>query len=684
MSSSSVGLLGRQSNVALAQADSLTEYRRDGERAELISLVFFTCTVLFVTKAFIAWRDLSNRALFPCIWDDNWLLALGRTWLCCTEDFVVGLGCLLGTALGLRLLPFRGWRRVLRGAAHLAAALAISLMLINAQLFHITRCFLTYGAFQMGGGLNPERSLQESATLPVKLVVGLVPLAVLALHFGVLRLLPGWWRTTARWMTRPLGVLGALALVAVLLVLFGNRNRLLAERPGYFARNPHLLLVRTYFDHLFGGGLEPGETTDDSDFQPGKAQPSLTLAKAPTNIILIVLESGCANYLDVYGYELPTTPRLRRLADRSVIFDNCYATATQTVQSALPLQAGLYNDPTTWITVWSYPELELPSAALRLQGQGYRTYFLGAHGGAVWNHSNNVNAKFLSRGFDLARTGDRFWTDNQRPWPQSADDYKDADMFAEGLKCIDEARGNKFFLMMWNYDTHYDYYPVAATESFDVSRFPVAVRHDPEKREAFQRYLRSLRHVDQLIGDLVEELEKRGLAEETLIVVTGDHGEAFGQHGKFTHANGLFEEDVHVPLIFISPLLAGLGRRSAAVGSHIDVWPTIVDVCGLPSDPRWQGRSLFAPEPPDGRRAYFALGDSLGVREGRYKYIWNHGDNQDQGRDLLFDLLDDPGERKNLAEENQELCRSQRRRLRTWSTFQQQYLLDNSNPKKKQ
>src|SRR5262245_66239429 len=90
--------------------------------------------------------------------------------------------------------------------------------------------------------------------------------------------------------------------------------------------------------------------------------------------------------------------------------------------------------------------------------------------------------------------------------------------------------------MVWNYATHVPYRPYGGPDSFPEERFPAVTRHDADKRAGFIDYLRSLWCADAQIGELYAELDRLGLADDTLFVVTGDHGEAWGQHGHFLHS----------------------------------------------------------------------------------------------------------------------------------------------------
>ena len=179
----------------------------------------------------------------------------------------------------------------------------------------------------------------------------------------------------------------------------------------------------------------------------------------------------------------------------------------------------------------------------------------------------------------------------------------------------------------------------------------------------YRNYLRAVWRIDKQIGDLYDDLVSLGIAEDTLIVFTGDHGEGFGEHGKFGHYKGLYDEEIRVPLVMINPRLAQLSTRNTAIGSHVDLWATITDVCSLPADADWQGRSLFVPKTAqdqtffrDGRR------HSYGTRMGRWKYFFD----RDEHKHHLFDLENDPGETKILADDYPQLRRELNLAARGW------------------
>lgn len=683
--------------------------RRDRDRVLMVALALAVCVTIFIVKTVIVFRDCDNPAIDPYLADGELLPTLGRVFLCCAEDFAVGFGCLLAADLALRLVKRRWGRLTLRSVALAAAAIAASYMIVNAQLFHSIRHFLNWSLFMLGGGFKPERSIRESTTLSVKLAVGLTPLAMIILMFVLLRVFPGGWHWLTRQVCRPARLLVLIVCLSVTATL--SRGEALADYNGDLTRNPHLMWFASYARALLGEGARFGDLWDDgtrdhADFQPGQPRlayadieqrraraqlaagsfascglepvhvlPALSLRpgepRRPRNIVLIVLESGCSVYMQNYAAPWPTTPGMSALADKSIVFEPFYSTATHTIASALPLFGAQYNNVNDKIsTVVDHPDYPVPAVSSWLQQHGYKTFFFGAGGKSVWQDYRNIGPAFLPHGFDLSRCGHRHWSTGQRDWPFLEDSYGDAAMFYDAARAIEEVKSDRspFFVMLWNTETHYPYeVGEEPAELWNEDYFPASTRGSKELRDNLSRYLTTLWRVDRLIADLHRRLEDAGLADDTLIVVTGDHGEAFGQHSWLTHGHSLHEEEIRVPLVFINSRIGHLGLRRQVVGSHIDLWPTISDVCGIPPDPRWQGRSLLDDQGAP-HRAYFHRPDQLGVRQGKWKYIWDYSEEID----LLFDLEADPEERNNVAAAHRVFCLQQRRRLRDWTEFQAQ------------
>ena len=235
----------------------------------------------------------------------------------------------------------------------------------------------------------------------------------------------------------------------------------------------------------------------------------------------------------------------------------------------------------------------------------------------------------------------------------------DQTMYQDVLDWIDADRdGKPFFAFAYTIETHHPYNAPQEHHDFGV------------KDEELGRYLESVRGADAKIAWLMAELEKRGLADSTLVAVTADHGESFGQHNLRTHSFGVYEQAVHVPLVLLHPGLRELPRRNATVGRHIDIAPTLLDVLNLPTPAEWQGTSLFRPR--DARAYFLSVGNEvvLGLRDGRYKYHYYI----DDLRDELFDVEADPREEHNLADDEPARVRDYRSRLGGWVTYQREFL----------
>jgi arylsulfatase A-like enzyme len=642
------------------------------EQVEMLSLVFVVCTAIFLTKWFIAYRDLDNAAAPPQVYDGSALASLARVWACCAEDFAVGLGCFVLAAAVLRGVGSARGRAAVRVLAHLAGALALGYLVLNAQIFHVLRHFLSYSLVQHAGGLRPDQSVYAYATPPFRLALALVPILALAGHLWGVSALPRLWQRVAGLACRP------AALLAGALVLLGAsqaaQRAVVPDSGSDFAHNPHLHFVRSLFWGAdFGDDGAAAPAVDDGPAEhyvlgrPGH-HPGL-LAQRPTNVILITAESVNSRFLETYGCPMATTPFLRRLDEtgQSLTFENFYATSNRTVASALPILGAAYNDPTVYATVVKYPNYPTPSAATWLRDRGYATYFLAAGGRTTWDGPLNVRPTLVDPVFDVGLdTSHPFWQAAARPGALAEDNYLDAELFADLRRALRGLKGRKFAAWAWTYDTHAPFFDGPGPRSFPREHFPPPVVGRAEQEAEVERHLRAVWRLDALLAGLCRELEELGLADDTLVVLTGDHGEAFGEHGCFHHGSSVYEEEVRVPCVLINPRLAPLGRRSRVLGNHVDLWATITDVLGLPADPRWQGRSLLGEDRRERCVYFYSHESAIGLRAGKYKYVWNYSDQ----RELLFDIESDPKESTNLAADNPGLCAEWQRRVKAWANAQ--------------
>jgi arylsulfatase A-like enzyme len=178
-----------------------------------------------------------------------------------------------------------------------------------------------------------------------------------------------------------------------------------------------------------------------------------------------------------------------------------------------------------------------------------------------------------------------------------------------------------------------------------------------------------LRIGDQALEKVLAHLEERGLADSTLVVVIGDHGESFGEHGGWAHDN-IYDQCLRVPLMFINPRLFH-GEVYRQIGSSVDVAPTIFDILGQKLPGAWQGRSLFSAN-RTGRAYSFSpfSGYMFGIREGDYACLFNASREKYE----IYNMVSDPYQKKNLASQQPKIASQATERLAGWAQYQNGYI----------
>jgi arylsulfatase A-like enzyme len=226
---------------------------------------------------------------------------------------------------------------------------------------------------------------------------------------------------------------------------------------------------------------------------------------------------------------------------------------------------------------------------------------------------------------------------------------------------------------------------LAPEERFLLFYLPIAGHHpySTPERGPFSsdddegRYRNAIHHGDRALGTLIDGFQARGLHDETLWIVYGDHGQAFGQHqGNYGHTFFLYEENVRVPLIVSVPGAIEGPRRSRTMTSLIDVAPTLLDLLALPARSGHQGATALRREP---RMALFFTDYSLslvGLRDGRWKMVHD----LPARRSKLFDLEGDPGEVRDLAAHHPVRVSTYETILRSWASAQKALITDLARP----
>lgn len=431
--------------------------------------------------------------------------------------------------------------------------------------------------------------------------------------------------------------------------------------------------------------LYPEETILSSRF--GKT--STENSPQSPNVIILLIDMARADHFSCYGYSRPTTPNIDGLASRGVLFHNAFSEASWTRPSTVTLLSGLHPAVHGADSLNGLLSDEATTMAEVFASNGYRT------GAFVCNPvlGGNLN---IFQGFD-----DYFLDWVARTYSEAAGDskgilskiiagskslklifFQNYDVIMENpeetewapfdfdghqmmgidhvnewaLKWIEENRDSPFFLYMHYLDVHGPYSPQRPFEN-DFS--------GDELAETVNLYDGALRHIDTNIALFVDRLERMGIRDDSIIIITSDHGEEFNEHGNVGHGETLFEEQLQVPLIFVHTRAFPFRGTVLEPVGLVDVLPTLIEYLNLITPKlNLNGKSFASsfstgrwPDAPDYRyaatnfikfsaaRPYPISLESV-TRENRWKYIYDNKLRKAQ----LFDLTQDPDEHTNLAE----------------------------------
>ncbi len=585
----------------------------------------------------------------PESWAWGWQL-VAATW---QDLLAAGLYGLAGAAL-LRLTAASpraqrwAWRLIV-----VAGALALAFTVVHVGFYESFRRAINVQMLRFAGNVkNLASSITARVTWPSLLALLGLPLAF-----------------ATGFLLRPRGASPRARVAAALLVAaWSLAGRELLRRSGLewlqrMAENPHAVLLSSLALDLRGRAsvslprdFPRGDLEEFRPFAERGGPPPAAAAPRVKNVVFVVLESTGTRYLGLYGSRYDTTPRLQAEAAHSLVFDNFYANVGHTVCSFMVLNFSLYPG-LPWCYVPCGQRPLPPSLPELLRPRGHRTALISS---ADMNYEGMAWAA-EKHGYESVRN---YW-DLGCPLLNSwgADDRCVVDGI---LSFVDEQPGAPFYVMAWTNQTHDPYVTSPGRRAVDFARQGAG-------RDDLVRYLDILHTVDEQLGRLFDGLRARGLDDDTLVVVTGDHGEAFGEpHDYAGHGSVLYDENVRVPLVLWNPRLFSGAGRSRAVASHVDLNPTLAELLGLAPPGGWQGRSLFDAGRPD--RAFFVAGlgeYQFGLREGEHKYVYS----ATFGHERLYDLELDPDELQDLAARHPELCRRQRQRLAAWIAYEEEFLL---------
>jgi len=349
------------------------------------------------------------------------------------------------------------------------------------------------------------------------------------------------------------------------------------------------------------------------------------------------MDTTRADVLSCYGNTNRTTPNIDALAAEGVLFENTIAPVPLTLPShstmltgTTPLYHGVHDN-----TGYQLGKSQVTLAEI-LKNKGFST--------AAFIGSFILDSKFgLDQGFDSYNddfgSGETSTGINER---------RAGDTTQLALDWIDGHHKENMFLFLHYYDPHSDYNPPEPYDSMFANSFLADTVH-----EFWSLYNGEVAYTDHCIGKVINKLKSLKIYDSTLIVVTADHGEMFGEHGELTHGYFLYRSNIRVPMIFKLPGSSS-PQRIEDIAGIIDIVPTVCDLLDIETPTGIQGKNLaqyFSNTPPqsEDRHIYceslfptkYEANSLLGLISDRYKYIQTT-------RPELYDIIADPLETTNL------------------------------------
>jgi len=377
-----------------------------------------------------------------------------------------------------------------------------------------------------------------------------------------------------------------------------------------------------------------------------------TPAKEPPNVLFVTIDTLRADHVGCYGYKQVKTPNIDSLATDGSRFERAYAVVPVTLPSHSSMMTGTYP-MLSGMHDFSGNKLSplQPTLASVLKQSGYQTGAVIAAAVLDSRFGLNQGFDFYYDHFEFSRLDEANLDEMERPGNAVAD---------VALDWLARNSQHKFFLWMHLYDPHFPYHPPE----------PYATEY------ATHPYDGEIAFADEQLGRVLRFLKEKGIYQNTIIVLCGDHGESLGEHGEKTHGFFIYNATMHVPLIIRLPETS-TARTVADPVSLVDLMPTVLSAAGLATPSQVQGRSLLSEirGVPSGAdvaanrdrtlygetflpRIHFDWSELRASENAKYHFI-------EAPKPELYDLTKDPAELHNLFSEKSAVADEMRVQLKS-------------------
>ena len=407
------------------------------------------------------------------------------------------------------------------------------------------------------------------------------------------------------------------------------------------------------------------------------------MAKQP-NIVLMGVDSLLATHMSCYGYHKLTTPHIDRFAEGATLFEKTYSAHIPTTSAYASMLTGLDTFSTQVVALRHQGPLreEVKTVAEILGDAGYDTTCVGFSGPSA-------------RGFDTYLDYSGWGPDDTGRSPKAENLNKTT--LPELNRLIDQSDEKPFFLFLRHMDPHSPYLPPAPYErifyhgdecdpsnksmesvmafkpfcDYFASWMPQGIT---DKDYVIAQYDGAIAYMDACIQTLFNALETRGVIDETIIVINGDHGETLYDHECWFDHHGIYDVTLHVPLIIRYPGRVPAGKRVAGYNQHKDLVPTLLELADIQTDIAFDGKSL-TPLMNGEITSYeseFYITECTWMRKHGWRtpewklIVALEPDFHFKPPVELYNLIQDPDENNNLVDEHPDIVNVLETRMKSW------------------